>query len=62
MSDLIQTLEEIRDEFAHQRNAFLHPAPGWADKYACWEKDAQRKVDAMNTAICLVQITEVEHA
>ena len=46
-TELIETLELIRDDCAHERNAFL------TDNH--WRRDkAQKKVDAMNIAILRV--------
>ena len=52
MSDLIETLTEIRDDEAHARNA-------WHDNATRRER-AQKRVDAMNFAIevCLIQAIE----
>lgn len=53
MTDTIQTLEDIRDDYAHERNAFQDSlAPmGEAAKYALWRERAQKKIDALNVAI-----------
>lgn len=61
MSDLIQTLEEIRNDYAHVRNAYLYPPPFWVEKYTQWAAEAERKIDAINAAICAVQQDEVAH-
>jgi hypothetical protein len=55
MTDLIQTLQAIRDEYAHERNAWSHPPLGEAEKYARWCALAQKKVDALNTAIAVLR-------
>lgn len=51
MTDLIKTLQDIRDEYAHERNAWASPPFGEAEKYALWHARAQKKVDALNDAI-----------
>lgn len=62
MTDLIQTLQAIRDEYAHERNAWLSPPFGEAEKYARWCALAQTKVDALNTAIAVLRCQRSEAA
>ncbi|HZP68352.1 MAG TPA: hypothetical protein VFB29_00280 [Pseudolabrys sp.] len=54
MTALIKKLESIRDEYAHERNAYLAPPRGEANRYALLRDRAQEKVDALNLAICLL--------
>jgi hypothetical protein len=51
MNHLIQALERIRDDYAHDRNAWACPPAGEAEKYGLLYADAQEKVDALNLAI-----------
>lgn len=51
MSNLIQTLEGIRDERAHTRNAFLTYTSGSG---LLVRERAERELDAINLAICLL--------
>lgn len=62
MTDLIKTLQAIRDEYAHERNAWLYPAQGDAVKYALWRDRAQKKVDALNDVIAILISQPVEVA
>jgi hypothetical protein len=48
---IIETLEAIRDEYAHERNTWLYPPFGEAEKYARWRDIAQKKVDVLNFVI-----------
>ena len=54
MTDLIKILEGIRDEYAHERNAYSCPPAGESEKYKLLHDRAQEKVDALNLAICVV--------
>jgi hypothetical protein len=62
MTDLIQTLQAIRDEYAHERNAWLSPPFGEAEKYALWCARAQTKVDALNEVIAILISQQSEAA
>jgi hypothetical protein len=61
-TDLISTLKGIRDEYAHERNAWSHPPLGEAEKYARWCARAQTKVDALNDAIAILISQQSEAA
>lgn len=61
MSSTLQILESIRDDLWHERNAFLAPPFGEAEKYARWVDEAEKKIDAINRAICAIQQDEVAH-
>ena len=63
MTKLIQTLTQIRDDLAHDRNAWLSPQLGDAEKYQLFYDRAQAKVAAMNEAIFLIEgMTKLEAA
>lgn len=47
----IQVLELIRDDYAFERNAFIYPPFGEAERYARHVERAQQKLDAVNEAI-----------
>lgn len=54
--NVIETLEEIRRDYAYQRNGFNVPANG-SERLV--RDTAQRKIDAINYAICAIQQDEV---